>query len=83
MRDLIKNARLHFGSAPTVYRSMARDQMESQLIDEESMEEQREKNRMLKVSLSDEFPFTVMLCGGWRQSNNKCYEGWGALWGWG
>lgn len=46
---MIKSTNLSFGNAPTVYRSMATDQMDLKIPEGENRGAQLEKNRLLKV----------------------------------
>lgn len=49
VKNMIKSTNLSFGNEPTVYRSMATDQMNLQVPEGEHRGAQLEKNRLLKV----------------------------------
>lgn len=51
VKNMIKGTSLSFGNEPTVYRSMAADQMDIHVPEEEARGSQLEKNRLLKVHI--------------------------------
>ena len=50
---MIKGTSLSFGNEPTLYRSMATDQMDIHVPEEEARGSQLEKNRLLKVHIEE------------------------------
>ena len=50
VKGMIKTSNLFFGDTPTVYRSVATDQMDLRVPEGENIRLQREKNRLLKVN---------------------------------
>lgn len=49
MKTMIKSTNLSFGNEPTLYRSMASDQMDVKMPEGTSRKSQLESNRELKV----------------------------------